>query len=393
MPKAESSDSHDTPLVEIGWILVARLGDEARRAVLKARADFRDYLAALYPEFEWRCPILEVGGEGEGADEPVVRLQQAASHRDAQAWDFALVVTDRDLRSYYKSHALGVPSKALGVAVLSTARLRGPGHQIDEARLATRVRALGLHLFGDLNGLWHRDDATAWMVEPGDAEALDSMEEFSEDERNLLRGALVEVADRRLEERPGRSSVCRFYARALWERRREVAEAVFQARPWEFPLRLSRLTTAAVSALFILLLTAEVWDLASSQGLPGIAALSVSCLTMTTLFVLTRQKLFPRLSRRRTEQAAVAHASVVITVSLGLLTTYALLATLVLLAGAALFDSPLLARWAPAGGADSQHLIAVAGFVAAVGIVIGALGASLEANHYFQHIIYADEET
>lgn len=40
-----------------------------------------------------------------------------------------------------------------------------------------------------------------------------------------------------------------------------------------------------------------------------------------------------------------------------------------------------------------QHYLSHAGLVAALGIVIGALGASFERQYYFQHITYVDEET
>ena len=39
------------------------------------------------------------------------------------------------------------------------------------------------------------------------------------------------------------------------------------------------------------------------------------------------------------------------------------------------------------------HFLSLAGFIASLGIIIGALGASFEAQVYFRHVAFVDEET
>lgn len=401
-------------MIELGWLLVTDVSGSQRRALDAAREQVRKRLEADFPGFAWRTPLVEHAGAAPGIlDEPVARLVEGAQARDSRAWDFALVVTANDLRSHYKSYAFAVPSQALAVAVLSLARLAptDPADPVATGRAsvgataddvdaqARRIAALALHLLGDLTGLWHRDAPDAVMHGPSSVEDLDRPRVFSADEAAQLSRALAEVADLRLEETPDHAQRAAplFYLRACWERHGEIRSAVLQARPWELPLRLTRLTTAALSALFLLLVTAEVWDLGTSQSGPFVATLSLLTLTGTTAFVLARQRLILRRPRRGpTEQTVVTNVSAALVVALGFATTYALLFVITVAAGAALFGPELVARWAPAVEARQgwpRDLAVLAGLVSSLGLLIGSLGASFEGNQYFQHVIYADEET
>lgn len=383
-------------LIELGWLLSGELSPVQSDAVRCAREAFSRTLEGIFPDFTWRMPLVSYPGRAEGGlDEPAARLHEGVQERDARTWDFAFVVTARDLRSYYKSYALAVPSRALAVAVLSVARL-APSNEVDTDVPPRRLAALALHLFGDLNGLWHRDDPDAVMQAPESLSDLDRERTFGRAELEALALALEEVADLRLEETSTPRSPWRFYLRAGRERAREIGSAVVQARPWEFPLRLSRLTAAAFSALFILLVTAEVWDLGTSQRPQTIALLSLLVVGGTTMFILTRQKLILRRTHGRiSEQAVVMNASATLIVLFGMLTTYASLFGLTVGLGLTLFGRELIARWAPAVDPSNAlgSLLVLAGLVSSLGLLIGSLGASFEGHHYFRHVIYADEET
>jgi len=384
------------PLIELGWVLAGGLSAAEREAVLAARELLGKRLEGWFPQFRWLMPVVvQPTARREAVEEPFSRLHEGVQERDARAWDFALVVTPQDLRSYYKSYALAVPSRALAVAVLSLARLVPDASDAPDA-LARRVAALALHLFGDLNGLWHRDEPMAAMRPPQAVGDLDAERSFEDDELEALAAALHDVADLRLEETARPPSSLGFYLRASRERAAEIGSAVLQAKPWEFPLRLSRLTAAAFSALFILLVTAEVWDLGTSQRPATIVGLSLLVIGGTTGFTLTHQKLILRRTRVRvSEQSVVTHVSATLIVLLGMATTYALLFLLTVGLGLTLFGPSLIGRWAPAAAGDATFgpLLVMAGLVSSLGLLIGSLGASFEGQHYFRHIIYADEET
>jgi predicted Zn-dependent protease len=205
-------------------------------------------------------------------EEPVSLLDEGVQERNIQHWDYVFVMTQANLRSYYKPYALGTPSRAVSVAVLSTARLASPhltastDNQERAVLLARRIRALGLHLLGDLTGLPHASAPESFMYPPEASEDLDHMRHYAPHEHGQLRHELSAMADLRLDERPEvvRGGIGYFYLRAMRINAGDIVSAVVQAEPWQFPLRLSRLTTAAISTLLLLLVTAEAWDLCLS---------------------------------------------------------------------------------------------------------------------------------
>jgi hypothetical protein len=260
-----------------------------------------------------------------------------------------------------------------------------------------RLCALALHLLGDLNGLPHTTEAGDCMFEPASVEDLDRMTEFSPAGRRQLIEELTEVGDIRLEELPraDKWGTLTFYLHAARIGRGDILSAILQAKPWEFPFRLSRLTTAALSSLLILLLTAEVWDLGMNQSSLFVGCLSLGALAGTSLFVLKRQNLLLHRGRRRlTEQAVFANISTTAVVLWGMATTYLLLFGLAATLGHLLFPHHLVEEWAASLQRTPEwgDYFVLAGFVASLGILIGALGASFEGNQYFRHITFVDEE-
>lgn len=392
-------------LIEVGWLVAGPLDPVDREAVDEARLDLLDQLRDAFPEFTWSMPWVERGDPLRGQRiEPVVLLEMGEMERETKRWDFAFVVTGADLRSYDKPYALAVPSRSLGVAALSTSRIdpqaagSGPTREERRKAMARRLVALTMHLFGHLNDLEHDEDRSSVMFNLRSPKDLDGMEDYPETAREYLAAELSDVADLRLEEEhpDQRSNRWSFYLKTLWHNWDDVISSVRQARPWRFPVQLSRLTTAAASGLLVLLITAEVWDLGMNQSSPRVIGLTTVLLAATTMYILLRQRLLVRRGARRlTEQTAVTHISVTLSVLFGLVTTYAALYAAVLLLAWLVFPAHLVTQWAASleGVVEPRHYLLLAGFVASVGILIGALGASFEEQKYFRHIAYVDEET
>lgn len=168
-----------------------------------------------------------------------------------------------------------------------------------------------------------------------------------------------------------------------------------QAAPWKFPFRLSRLSTAAFSALLVLQMTAEVWHMALHQSTAALSGLLVASLFGTTGYVIQRQGLFVRRQDRHvTEQIAVSNITAGVIVFAGLLTTLLLLFSVSFLLGATLFPSEVIASWIDSDRdtvATSRYTM-LSAVVAAFGLAIGALGAAFEDQSYFRHVIFVDEE-
>jgi hypothetical protein len=160
-------------------------------------------------------------------------------------------------------------------------------------------------------------------------------------------------------------------------------------------MRLSRFTAAASSALFILLVTAEVWEVGLRQEPALVIAIAVAAMAAVTLFMLVRQRLLiTRGHRGLTEQIAVTNVAVVLTVALGLLTTFSVLLGLTLWIAWLVVPADIVAAWSAGGDPPpAARYVAFAGFVASLAILIGALGASFEEQDYLRHVAYVDEET
>jgi predicted Zn-dependent protease len=393
------------PLIEIGWVVAGRLDDADQAAVDQAREDLLAYLQKTFAAFTWHMPVVEHAElVRHTREEPVVLLDYGITERATKHWDFALVVTGADLHSYYKPYALGAPSRSVNVAVMSTVRLDPQATHsaatLDERTvvMARRLGALALHLFGHLNGLSHHDDPHEYMYDVQTVDDLEQMTHFSAPHMAQLTTSLWEVADVRLEEAEPAASAqpLWFYVRSLWIGRDDIRSAMLRAKPWQFPFRLGRLTTAATSALLILLVTAEVWDVGMQQPPGLIMGLWLFTLGLTSLYILKRQRL---LTHRQTgvlsEQTVFTNISITLVVLLGMLTTYGLLFTGALTLGLVFFQRRVITGWAVSlhGAIHTGHYVLLAAFVASLGLLIGALGASFEQQHYFRHITYIDEET
>ncbi|SHK44626.1 DUF2391 domain-containing protein [Rhodothermus profundi] len=406
---APASQSVDRELtVEVGWVLAGAFDEVDRRALALARARLAELVTAWFPGFCWRFPVVwrrEL--RATSPVEPVELLEAATDERDHGRWDFVLVVTAAALKSHYKPFALGAPSSALDAAVLSTQRLDPivEDEQVEESErieiIARRVTALAMHLLGHLNGLSHQDDPVDFMYDLKTAADLDRMHRLRDRER--MEKALREVAAERLEEtlayrRPGLArkwgARLGFGLRVLGREWRNIWEAVREVEPWLFPLRFSRLTTAAFSAVLFLLLTAEVWELGMSQPPLRVALLALLILAITSLYVLQRQHLLRRhrWEVRFSEQRTVAGMAASMAVVLGMATTFVVIFCAVLLVSRLLFTFRLIAGWADLAP-TWQHYLTFAGFVATLALVAGALGASFEQEVYFRHVLLIDEET
>lgn len=400
---ADSTNASSTkPPLEIGWIVVGPTSAADLEAIHTARARSKEILGGLFPQFAWRVALVrrhEVNLES--SPEAAALLEYGAQERDAMAFDFAFVVTEADLKAHYKPFALGMPAMAMNVAVLSTARI-DPAEigDRDEHRvelMSRRLLALVMHLFGHLNDLPHNSKSSNFMYDVKTVADLDDMNTFTDGQIEQLRQELQEEADLRLEELDvGRPEATAFYVRAGWHSGADIARTVLRTRPWLFPFRLSKLTTAALSALLVLLTTAEAWDLGMSQSTAAVAGFSLTALVATVTFILKRQRLVIRRQERRlSEQRVISNLSAVLSVTAGMLITYALLFAGTFFVSQTVFSRELVTGWAASLDGDIAlgHYLLLAGFVASLGLAIGALGASFEAHDYFRHIIYVDEET
>jgi hypothetical protein len=378
------------PAVEIGWLLEGDLSPAERAAAKDAARAVRASLAACMQGFDWRVETVERPAAAErGRVEPVLLIDAAGVELDARGWDFAFVVTARELRGRQLSRVLGLTSGLFGTALISTAFLGGEGRA--EARLTDRLHPLALHLFARLNGL-PPDRSDAWTGHVGAPDDLDRRDGFDPEAVASLSERMAAVADQRVEEMRGapRGRLA-FYARALWRNRGGLPRTILRMRPWSFPLRLRRLTTAAGSALAVLVMTAESWEVAANLSAGAVLMLAVAAVAATSAYLIGAQRLLASRRGPLREQRAVSDAGTVLAVATGMAVTCAGIFALAWLLAAALFGDALVASWT--GDADPASVrLRLAALAAALSVVIGALGASFEPYGYFRHVTQVDDE-
>ena len=199
---ASNQDISRKEPIEVGWLLFSSEPNAPMEAAAEARGEVQTRLSNLFPEYNWVMPeARHVLHELDDAISPVQILERAERERDRHGWDFAIAITDLDLVSHLKSYAMGAPSRALGVCVLSLARLdeRGAAARTSERSASTirrRITALSLHLFGDLNGIEHATNPVNYMHPPDSVDDLDRMVEYGAGCTEQLRVALRAVAER-----------------------------------------------------------------------------------------------------------------------------------------------------------------------------------------------------
>jgi hypothetical protein len=123
--------------------------------------------------------------------------------------------------------------------------------------------------------------------------------------------------------------------------------------------------------------------------------LSLLALLGTSLFIVKRQRLLLRYSRRRlSEQIVVTNVAISTVVILGMVFTYLMLFAVTQILAVLLFEHELVASWAASlnGKVSWLNYLTLGQLTASLGLIIGALGASFEGQEYFRHIAYVDEE-
>ena len=394
----------ERPLIEMGLVLVGRFKTVERDYVDVARQKATEQLQRMFADFTWRMPLVSrVGMTVESREEPVSFLAQGLMERDANGWDFVVVLPGADLIVHDKPFVLAAVSRTLDLAVISTTRIdrESVGSTVDEEsrvkQIADRIQFLILRCLGHLNGLESvalRNNLMSPIDEPP---PLDLVTALTTEQTEIWHANLQAIADARLEEQPGglRQSPAMFLVRAARAQWREIIAGVLDAKPWQFPMRLSRLTTAAVSALLVMLMTAETWDMAMSQTTTSVGVLLLTAVMSTTAYVTARQRLlvWPN-DQGMTEQIAVSNLTATLTVLTGLGTSLLMLFTMTLALSMLLFPRTVVDGWT--ASVDERltwsHFLLFSGVVSALSLGIGALGAAFEDESHFRHVALIDEE-
>lgn len=372
-------------LVTIGWVLAADERDSQTLAsYARARELLQQFLAEQFPGFRWEMPVVERRRfPPRGSLEPLPLLEMGVQEKLDRDWDFALVLVPNELSGRDLSFAAGVPSSALEVAALSSARWSS------STDMADALASLALHLLGHMWGLEHAERGPMCLPRIGDPSSLSA---FPAEQHQWVNHRLAEVADARLEEEHRDWNWWSFHWRTLRSDPRGIATDVLGYAPWRLPLRTGRLTAAAAVTLIFLLLGAESWEIGTH--LPGwaLAIAALVCTLVATGFVYLGQNL-SQVCRgaARKEQLTRTRMVLFATLLLGMASMWLVLFTLSALAIFAVPDI-VTTGWL---GAEPQvpDLLGHAAFIATLGILAAALGGNLEEQEVLKSSLLYDEET
>ena len=371
------------PKLLIGWIVASDLRNpELLEAYGRARELLLTQLENQFPMFDWQMPLIERRSFApRGSLRPLGLLELGAEEKLFRHWDYALVLVTNELQPRRRISTLGVPSSALETAVMSSARLGSV------AQLPERLAALAQHLLGHLFTLDSRDDGP---MGPADADLL-ALEDFSEDQADVVIGLLQDATNARLEEKKRAWNTLTFYVRAFFEDWWGILKSIWGSGPWRIPLYLGRLSAAVAVSLLLLLLTAESWEAGTHLDSWLLLLGTVGAILLASTFIFFGQRL-DQVGRGRGWSEQLARSRIVLygTLLAGMLFLWAVMFALILLVSYFL-PASVTATWA---GFELGSLprLRYAAFLAMIGMVAAALGGNLEEEDAIKAELFFDEE-
>ncbi|MDQ4075034.1 MAG: hypothetical protein M3220_02170 [Chloroflexota bacterium] len=331
----------------------------------------------------------------EGTYSPLDFLQIGLTEKLERHVQFLLIITEVDLSPTVHSYVLALPSRLTNVGILSSKRLHPEfwGKQGDISVTAQRLSSLMLHTIGHLLNLPHDPDPANIMYDFGAVEELEQMttvtaKQVAEMKRNLPDEAREEI---------GHDNSWQFTLRQVAENWRNIWRAVMRANPFRLALQLPTMITAAFSLIIVLFFTAEIWDVASTLSFIALAILSVVGVLGATLVLYRAFNISPGRGRTKgiAESTVVAASATALTLLLTMLLLYIVFFLLGFASGAIFFPEELKETWQTAAGdvgTTRQH-VKLGIFLAAMGVLVGSLGAGADRKAVIRRVLFLDEET
>ncbi len=374
------------PLVHIGWVLLSDGSDEDLTVICRRAAGrTEDYLEQQFPAFQWKMSwVRRRRYPPYGALDPLELLEAGVQDKIRYRWDYALVLVHNELDARYRASAIGVPSSAFEVAVMSTTGFS------TGAGLEDRLAALALHLLGHLWGLDHADSGP--MVPPAYPDDL-QLSPFPDDQREAIQRRLAEASDDRVEEQGRRRGKLRFYLDALRADPRGVWHDIWGYQPWKLPLKMGRMTAATVVTILFSLLGSETWDIGIHVGPWTLVLGTVLSVLGAAVFIFAGQNL-GRISRSGGLREQLIRTRVVgfVTLLLGMSFLW-LTIFLMILASCLALPRSVICRWLNLDVLHWSQLAGFAAFMAILGMLAGAMGGNLEEGNEIKADLFYDEET
>jgi len=392
---AEGSDD-GAPTVDVG--LLAATGsrvDPDRLVAFAARiaSDGSDELAASTGA-TWRFyaeepePLADAGPR-----RPSEFLDEAALRMVEGPYDLVVVVTDAPLLARSRRRVAGLASPLSRVAVVSTHRLRvsgrdSPSRPLDAPAVRYNGAAVLLHQVGHLLGADHDPDGGAMAPYEFDPDRR-SVPSFDADLTRRLARLAPAIPEESVESRSV-TELVGFHLRSAARHPGEVVRSVATSRAPLLPLSLPKLSTAAVAPTLILVFSAETWDVGLNLD-DGTAALFavVSVLAAAAYLMFSLNLNVPRERRGVvTEHVALLNVAILAILVAGTVGLFALVGGIMLVIAYVVFPPNLMTNWPSLEDpvVTTVDIVRIAGFIATVGVLSGALAGGLEDRTILRHL-------
>lgn len=389
------------PEMDVGLLVMASpAADIARfeRLATAMAAPVRDAMEAA-SGLRWNFHIATSRHlESDDAERPSDFLDEASMSMAEGPYDMIVAITDVMLVARERQVQAGVASPTARIAVISTRQLvatpRGePPRELESPPVVANGAALLLHLVGRIAGL-ERDSESQVMRRFEFRDRRRSLPPFSAGEREALAAISSRLPERELRGEATLASLV-FHVLMAIRHPAQTLKPLWRNKALLLPLSLPGLATAAVAPSFLLVFTAEIWDV--GLGMSNLVAAAYASLSIlgATLFLARVQSLFlPRKKRNvLTEHLAVANTTIFLSVLLACVGLFLMVAALMLVLETWVFPADLMQTWPTLeqptiAFADKLRLAA---FIATIGVTTGALAGGLENRAIMRHLALFEE--
>lgn len=371
---------------------LARFAERAARDVVGELADATGVA--------WRFHAAEPDRlSGPDPRYPSEFLEEAESRMVEGPYDLVVVVTDVPLLSRRERRVAGLASELGRVAVLSTYTLRRsprdePQRSLEDPPVRWNAAALLVHELGHVLGAGHDpagETAMAPFAFDPDRSRVPPFDAAVADELRRIGARIPEEESRSR----GRLRRLGFYALSTARNPGKVASAVANSRGLFLPLSLPKLSTAAVVPTLVVVFSAETWDVGLNVSNGTVVLFAVSSVLLAATYLLfSHNLLFPRGSQRvLTEHVALVNVAVFCILLLAMTGLFLLVGLIMLTIEVVVFPPNLMTDWPslenPTVGA--VELVRIAGFIATIGVLSGALGGGLEKRAILRHLVLFED--
>jgi uncharacterized membrane protein len=345
-----------TPTVKLGLVLTPVL--EAQ-AVERLDEDVASALAERYPAVNWSVTAARDSLVRPPA--PLSEVVDAARTRLLdENWDLVVYVTELPLR-IGRRPLLTHSSPTHGAALISL-----PAMGLMQTRRLTELIA----------------DTVGAMA----GDRLEQGERSEPGRRRRVQRRLVQFAN----EVEGSDSLegMALLHRVVTGNVRLLAGMVRANHPWRLATRLSRALIAALGVAAFVLVTSDVWSIASTVSVPRLAAMCVAAVGTAVVSLIAVHGLWERAPDARVrEQAMLFNMVTVITVTFGIVALYVEVFALTLAAAAVLIEPSLMSSRI-GHASDAADYVRLALLASALATVGGALGGALESDSAVRDATY-----